>query len=62
MKIKGTEIHCLAAFRTVLWLAGIAFGLRKLLIYSAESKGCSAIGTLDRLVLKNNWMTSSIHD
>ncbi len=62
MKIKGIEINCRAAFRAALRPVGVAFGLEKLLVFSAESKGCSAIGTLDRLVLKNNWMTSSLYN
>ena len=62
MKIKGIEIRCLAAFRTALRLVGIAFGQEKLLVFSAEIKGCSAIGTLDRLILKTYWMTSALYD
>jgi hypothetical protein len=34
--------------------------LEKLLLLSAEGEGGSAIGTLERLVLKTHWMPSSL--
>jgi len=49
---------CLATGGTALWLIGVASGLEKLLLFSAEGKGSPAIGTLDRLILKTHWMTS----
>ena len=53
-------LPCLTARRTALWLISIALRLEKLLFLSAESKCSPTIGTLDRLVLKNHWMTSSL--
>jgi hypothetical protein len=50
----------LSARGTPLGLIGIALGLEKLLLLSAEVKGSSAIGTLNGLVLKSHWMTSSL--
>ena len=52
----------LATRWAALGLIGIAFGLEKLLILSAEGKGSPTIGTLDRLVLKTHWITSSIRN
>jgi hypothetical protein len=51
---------CLAARGTALGLIGVALRLEELLVLSAEGKGSPAIGTLDRLVLKTHWMTSSL--
>jgi hypothetical protein len=53
---------CLAARGAAPGLIGIAFRLEKLLLLSAEGKGSPAIGTLDRLVLKTHWMTSSLQN
>jgi len=51
---------CLATGGAALGLIGIASGLERLLLPSAEGKGSPTIGTLDRLVLKTHWMTSSL--
>ena len=51
---------CLAARGTALWLISIASGLEKLLLLNAESEGSPTIGTLERLVLKTHWMSSSL--
>src|SRR4030042_5737448 len=51
---------CLAARGAALGLIGVALRLEELLVLSAEGKGSPAIGTLDRLVLKTHWMTSSL--
>ena len=53
-------LPCCAAPRTALWIVGIAFRCEKLLLLSTESEGSPAIGTLNRLVLKTHWMTSSL--
>ena len=37
----------LTAWKTALWLIGIAFGRKKFLFLSAESEGSPTIGTLD---------------
>jgi hypothetical protein len=50
----------LATGRAALGLIGIALGLEKLLLFSTEGEGAPAIGTLERLVLKTHWMTSSL--
>jgi hypothetical protein len=42
-----------------LGLVGIALGLEELLLFSAEGKVGSTIGTVELLVLKTHWMTSS---
>ncbi len=49
---------CLSARGAALGLIGVASGLEKLLLLSAEGKSSPAIETLDRLVLKVHWMTS----
>ena len=54
------RLPCLAARGTAFWLINIAFGLEKLLFLSAESEGSPTIGTLERLVLKTHWITSSL--
>ena len=54
-------LPCFATCGTALRLISIAFGLKELLFLSAESEGSPTIGTLDRLVLKAHWMTSSLH-
>ena len=51
---------CLAARGTALRLIGVAFRFEKLLLFSAEGEGSPTIGTLERLVLKTHWMTSSL--
>ena len=53
---------CLSTRRAALGLIGVASGLEKLLLLSAEGKGSPAIETLDRLVLKTHWMPSSLKD
>jgi hypothetical protein len=53
---------CLATGRAALGLIGIAFGLEKLLLFSAEGEGSPAIGTLERLLFKTHWMTSSLQN
>jgi len=50
----------LTAFGATPRLIGKAFRLEELLFPSAESEGSPTIGTLDRLVLKVHWMTSSL--
>jgi len=50
----------LTAWKTALWLIGIAFGRKKFLFLSAESEDSPTIGTLDRLILKSHWMSSSL--
>ncbi len=47
---------------TTLRLIGKTFRLEELLFPSAEGEGSSTIGTLDRLVLKTHWMTSSLRN
>jgi len=54
------RLPCLTARGTALRLVGIAFGLEKLLVFSAEGERVTTIGALDRLVLKTHWMTSSL--
>ena len=49
-----------ATWGTALGLVGIAFRLEELLFLSTEREGSSTIGTLERLVLKAHWMTSSL--
>jgi len=49
-----------AAWGTTLRLIGKAFRLVELLFPGAECEGSSAIDTLDWLVLKTHWMTSSL--
>jgi len=49
-----------AALGTALGLISIAFRLEELLFLSAESEGSPTIGTLELLVLKAHWMTSSL--
>jgi len=51
---------CLTAFGAAFGLISIAPGLEKLLILNAESEGSPTIGTLECLVLKTHWMTSSL--
>jgi hypothetical protein len=51
---------CLAARGAALGLISVALRLEELLVLSAEGEGSPAIGTLDRLVLKTHWMTSSL--
>ena len=51
----------LAACGTALRLVSKAFGLEEFLFLGAERKGSSAIGTLEKLVLKTHWMTSSLY-
>ena len=48
----------LATRWTALGVVGIASGCKEFLLVSAEGEGSSAVGTLDRLVLKAHWMTS----
>jgi hypothetical protein len=55
------RLSFLTAFRTALGLVGVAFRLEKLLVFSAKGESGSAIGTLDGLVLKTHWMTSSLN-
>ena len=55
-------LPCLAARRTALWLIGIALRLEEFLVFGAKGKGSPAIGTLDRLILKTHWMTSSLQN
>jgi hypothetical protein len=50
----------LATGGATLGLIGITFGSEEFLLLSAEGKGSPAIGTLERLVLKTHWMTSSL--
>jgi len=47
-----------SALRTTPGLVGQTFGRKKLLFPGREIEDSSAIGTLDRLVLKTHWMTS----
>ena len=51
---------CLTARRTAFGLVGVSSGLKKLLLFRAVDKGLATIGTLDRLVLKTHWTTSSL--
>lgn len=51
-----------AARGTTLRLVCKALRLEELLFPGAESEGSFAIGTLDGLVLKNHWMTSSLYN
>ena len=51
---------CLAALGATLGLVGVAFGVKKLLFSGVEGEDSPAIGTLERLVLKTHWMTSSL--
>jgi len=51
---------CLTAFGAAFGLISIAPGLEKLLILNAESELLPTIGTLECLVLKTHWMTSSL--
>jgi len=51
---------CLAAGRAALGLIGVALRLEELLVFSAKGERSPAIGTLDGLVLKTHWMTSSL--
>jgi hypothetical protein len=48
----------LATRGTPLWLVSIALGCEEFLLLSSESESSTAIGTLDRLVLKTHWMAS----
>jgi hypothetical protein len=43
---------------TALGVVCIGLRLEKLLLLSTESEGSPTLGTLDRLVLKTNWMLS----
>jgi hypothetical protein len=54
------RLACLAALGAALRLVGIASGLEKLLLISAESEDLPTIGTCKRLILKTHWMTSSL--
>jgi len=49
-----------AAWGTTLRLIGKAFSLKELLFPSSEGEVSPTIGTLDWLVLKTHWMTSSL--
>ena len=51
---------CFTACGTALGLVCIAFRLEELLFLSAEREGSPTIGTLEGLVLKAHWMTSSL--
>ena len=51
---------CLAALGATFGLVSVAFGVKKLLLSGVKGEGSSAIGTLERLVLKTHWMTSSL--
>ena len=53
---------CLATRGATLGLIGVASGLEKLLLFNAEGKGSPAIRTLERLILKTHWMTSSLQN
>ena len=52
----------LATWGTTLRLVSIASWRKLLLFPSAENEGGPTIGTLDRLVLKTHWMTSSLRN
>jgi hypothetical protein len=47
-----------SALGTTPGLVGQTFRLKELLLPSGKSEDNSAIGTLNRLVLKTHWMTS----
>jgi hypothetical protein len=53
-------LPCLAARGAALGFIGIASGLEKLLFFGAEGEVSPAIGTLECLVLKWHWITSSL--
>jgi hypothetical protein len=55
-----TGFPCLATRRAALGFVFKTFGLVKFLFLSGECEGRTAICTLDGLVLKSHWMTSSI--
>jgi hypothetical protein len=57
---EALGLPCLAARRTALGLIGVSSGLKKLLLFCTVDKGLATIGTLDRLVLKTHWTTSSL--
>jgi hypothetical protein len=48
----------LAVRWAALEVIGVASGRQRLLLVSAESEGSPAIGTLEKLILNTNWMTS----
>ena len=50
-----------AAFWTAFGLVGKAFVSEELLLGSSEGKICPTVGTIDGLVLKTHWMTSSLY-
>jgi len=52
----------LATGGAALGLIGVALRLEELLVFNAEGKGSPAVGTLDRLLLKTHWMTSSLQN
>jgi len=54
-------LPCLTAFGTAFGLVGVASRLELLLFLGAKSKRITAIGTLEGLVLKSHWMTSSLN-
>ena len=54
-------LPCFTARGTTFWLISIAFGLEKLLFLNAKRKGSPTIGTLERLLFKTHWMTSSLY-
>ena len=47
-------LSCLAAIRTTLGFISITLGLVEFLFLSGETEGCSAIGALERLILKTH--------
>jgi hypothetical protein len=52
----------LPALGTALGLVGETLGGKELLLTGAEGKSSPAIGTLDGLVFKTHWMTSSLQN
>ena len=52
-------LSCVSAFRTTFRVVAITFGVEKLLVLNAESKGFATIGTYDRFVFETHCMTSS---
>jgi hypothetical protein len=49
-----------SALRTALGLISEPFAGKEFLLASAESEGSPTVRTLERLILKTHWMTSSL--
>ena len=57
---EALRLPRLATRWTALGLIGVSSGLKKLLLFCAVDEGFPTIGTLNRLVLKTHWTTSSL--